>query len=818
MLAIIVQSRLGSTRLPNKALLPIQGKPIIQWVLSTMKQVPADAYYLATDENSYETLEPLAKELQWNCFLGHPTNVLSRYCSLIKKIGCNIVVRATGDNPFLFYEAAQYLIEQFKNSTADYMTLKGLPHGSGVEIFKADSLLKASTLTNHLYDHEHVGPALYNYPETFSCVFLEAPEEWRYPKLRTTVDTFGDYQRAKRLARNVKGEKPFSAKDIIEAALKPEVQHPLLFIPSVKKGQGTGHLLRCVHLAENLKSDIYIPADADEDFTIDWKDFCKKVSVRQVLSQKDEYETIIVDGFHTDKKLARAISPMASVVMLDEGSSLRREADFVLDVIPSLSQKEDANEINPAYITLPKNRKQTKSSSLRKILVCVGGEDPKNLTLFATKAVMGNGREITSVFSKFDNLSSKTKDFYTRNGVTFVSRIENLREKIADYDVVVTHYGFTAFEAIAAGCGVILLETSPLHKKIAQKYGFVTLPFSNKRKAQKRIEAIFSHKDLLYTKHPKMLSLISGETQSLEDYVRQLSYGKKYSCPHCGEDFSYKKDALVSRDSFKTIRRCKICGLDYISWGLSSEINYGSEYFFSDYKKQYGKTYLEDFDTIKKEGERRLSYIEPLCKKQTNKDLLDIGCAYGPFLQAAKEKGFKAFGIDVSEEAVRYVENTLKIPCKNSAFPNDRLVELTQVEKFSVITMWYVIEHFKDLKKVLCSVYESLDDNGIFAFSTPNASGVSGKYSKKHFYTASPKDHFSIFSPKVIKQILKKNGFAVEKIVITGHHPERFPFLKKHNFDYNKKRYALLWQFFTKMSHIFKLGDTFEVYARKVKK
>lgn len=818
MLAIIVQSRLGSTRLPNKALLPIQGKPIIQWVLSSMKKVPADAYYLATDDNSFETLEPLAKDLQWNCFLGHATDVLDRYCALIKKIGCDVVLRATGDNPFLFYEAAQYLVEQFHNSSADYMTLKGLPHGSGVEIFKAESLLKANTLENLAYDHEHVGPALYNYPDRFSCVFLDAPQAWNYPKLRTTVDTFGDYQRAKRLARSVNGEKPFSAQSIIEAALKPEVQHPLLFIPSIKKGQGTGHLVRCVNLAKKLQSDVYIPFEVDENHAIDWKEFCHDVSVRQVLPQKNEYEAIVVDGFHTDNKLVSALLPTSSLIMLDEGSKNRREADYVLDVIPALSQQGEANETNPLFIPLPNNRKERPAASFEKILVCVGGEDPKNLTLFATKAVMGSGRVVTAVFNKIESLSETEKVYYAQNGVTFVNRIENLREAIADYDVVMTHYGFTAFEAVAAGCGVILLETTSLHRKIAQKYGFVTLPFSSQKKSQKRIAAIFSQPELLFTKHPKMLGLVSGKTQSLEDHIRQLSYGKKYFCPHCGETYGKKRDMLVSRDSVKTIRRCKICGLDYISWGLASEISYGSEYFFSDYQKQYGKTYLEDFDSIKGEGKRRLLPITKMCKTISNKRLLDIGCAYGPFLQAAKENGFEVFGIDISEEAVEYVENALQIPCKTAAFPDDNLADVFHAKKFDVITMWYVIEHFKDLKKVLASVYAALDAHGIFAFSTPNSSGVSGKCNGKHFYTASPKDHFSIFSPRVVKRILKKNGFIVEKIVITGHHPERFPFLKKHNFDYNKKRYALLWRIFTKISHIFKLGDTFEVYARKVKK
>ena len=169
--AVIVQCRLSSTRLPQKALKILGQKECFCWTLDAMKKVKAERYFVACDYDSKEALELLAKKSGWELYAGDRDNVLDRFCSLIKGqfSECDLIVRATGDNPFLFWEAAQKSIEDFEQNEfdADYFTYSGLPHGSGVELFKAASILKAQTLTDSPYDKEHVGPALYRHLETF---------------------------------------------------------------------------------------------------------------------------------------------------------------------------------------------------------------------------------------------------------------------------------------------------------------------------------------------------------------------------------------------------------------------------------------------------------------------------------------------------------------------------------------------------------------------------------------------------------------------------------------------------------------------------
>jgi 2-polyprenyl-3-methyl-5-hydroxy-6-metoxy-1,4-benzoquinol methylase len=254
----------------------------------------------------------------------------------------------------------------------------------------------------------------------------------------------------------------------------------------------------------------------------------------------------------------------------------------------------------------------------------------------------------------------------------------------------------------------------------------------------------------------------------------------------------------------------------YMAFTTIEDKKYQKAYFFEDYKKQYGKTYEEDFDSIKAQGMRRAGIIKTLCgtgNTESEKNIFDIGCAYGPFLAAATDSGFNPFGTDISEDAIAYVQKKLKYPAVCSAFPDIDTAEEFGIAQFDVVTMWYVIEHFKNLDAVLTKVNSIIKTGGIFAFSTPSAEGVSAKYNLDNFYTISPSDHYSVWEPSRAQKILSKYGFNIEKIVSTGHHPERFPSIKKSE----AKKGSLKWKKVDKYSRIMNLGDTVEIYCRKVR-
>jgi 2-polyprenyl-3-methyl-5-hydroxy-6-metoxy-1,4-benzoquinol methylase len=382
--------------------------------------------------------------------------------------------------------------------------------------------------------------------------------------------------------------------------------------------------------------------------------------------------------------------------------------------------------------------------------------------------------------------------------VAVVVAPDGLTGLLGEQDLVITHFGLTAFEAAGLGVPVILFNPTPYHSALAVKAGFPEIGV--KRVGIARLEKLLASPER-FTDLLRQYGEFFRQVEPLEEALEGLGPGRKPVCPACGDP----QYAVLARFPTRTYARCARCSLVHLFSFAKEEKKYGEEYFFSEYKAQYGRTYLEDFNRIKAACRIRLKTIAELVPGRDKRSVLDIGCAYGPFLSACQEAGFDAIGLDISQNAVDHVNKELGLKALAADFERADLARYPEWRDFKAVTMWYVIEHFRDLDAVLGKVNAVLGGSGIFAFSTPNGRGISGRKNRARFLEASPADHFTVWSPAHCGKVLKKFGFKVEKIRITGHHPERFPFLPS-------------WRgFWGLASRVFGLGDTFEVYARKIK-
>jgi len=815
--AVIVQCRLSSTRLPKKALYPLQGKPLLSWTLDAMKKVKADYYIVATDEDSAPSLKPLCENSGFDCFAGPLEDVLERFCMVVRKYRIDTVIRATGDNPFLFYEAAEESADEFDSlrgteNECSYLTYSGLPHGSGVEIFDGSDLLKAAVMTDDPYDHEHAGPAFYRHQENFKCCFKPAPEKYYAPHLRTTVDTYGDYLRAKLIWMKCRknpeqkdNTEPVPCDEILKAAACPEIKKPVILVPSVKTGRGTGHIVRCLKIAKETGCLIYIPGP--KDTSMEGISFANRIAalisdeiekgldydqIIQILPEKSFDCTYIADTFALEKEEAEYLSS-STLVAIDDSSAFRDACDFVLDIIPSLNSDYKPNMKNIGFLDLPEpaGKENLKDiDEIKNILVCFGGEDPAGLAFPVTTIC----REI------FPRAEIRT--------VTKASPVQDLKNHLCEYDLVFTHYGLTAFESLAAGTGVVLLPTTELHKKLSEKYGFANCETENL--SREFISEVIKNGKIYNKDFFKANGFVKGNND-FSAFLKILSSGKTFDCPVCQKND--KSGKIISRNETRTYRCCPTCGMVYISFSCVPDTKYEKEYFFESYKNQYGKTYKEDFENIKASCVKRVEVINQINPPSEVSSVLDIGCAYGPFLKAASEKGWKAFGTDICDDAVESVRKELGFEACVSAFPEIDTEKEFGKKEFDAVTMWYVIEHFQDLKSVLQKVSSLVKKGGVFAFSTPSGEGVSATTDKDHFFVISPTDHYSVWEPSKAGKILKQFGFKVVKTVSTGHHPERFPEIKEKG----AKPGSPEWEKVMKKSLKKNLGDTVEIYCRKVR-
>jgi 2-polyprenyl-3-methyl-5-hydroxy-6-metoxy-1,4-benzoquinol methylase len=328
--------------------------------------------------------------------------------------------------------------------------------------------------------------------------------------------------------------------------------------------------------------------------------------------------------------------------------------------------------------------------------------------------------------------------------------------------------------------------------------------------------------------------LWEDQKETIASFLCGVSPRSPLVCPVCKKP---RAVPVLVRFQEESYRQCPHCGIIYIARLTDPPVDYEKDYFFSDYKKQYGKTYMEDFPGLVETGKRRLEHINrllrisrrgaevqssqrihsPLTTPHSLLSILDIGCAYGPFLKAAALCGFSPAGVEPSPDAARYVKEELGFPCYQGFFPAANSDEIRRLSNngsggFDAVTMWYVIEHFEEAGKVLCEVHGLLKEGGALAFSTPSFSGISGKKSLASFLKNSPPDHFTVWSPKICAWILRRYGFRLRKIVVTGHHPERFPLVGRFAGPAKK---GALYRFLLFISRLFRLGDTFEVYAVK---
>ncbi|MDR2543369.1 MAG: methyltransferase domain-containing protein [Treponema sp.] len=583
----------------------------------------------------------------------------------------------------------------------------------------------------------------------------------------------------------------------------------ILIVPATEKGRGGGHLTRCISLTNDLRymdkeAFLFIP-DQDRDlstlyrslnFNPKWCITNEELGIRNE-ELKESFDFIILDRYQTSLDELLRWKRIGPVIGIDEGGLYRDSFDFLIDIlIPKGMVKPSANFASPALVI---KNKFTTNSNLRfahepsrttdKILITFGQEDSAGLGIkIANKlSVMKNKHafDITLLRGALANLNRTLGSEKLPQNINVIENIPNLAEHLGEYNLVITHYGLTAYEAAFAGTPVLLAHPTKYHKKLAKIAGFKTFSLGQKLCG---FAALREKKK---------------ENITLAELCSTFSPQVNRNCPVCGADNARS----IARFSDRTYRRCKQCGIIYMDRLTSASIKYEKDYFFESYKKQYGKTYLEDFEKIKQTGKNRLKKIKSLLGVLKEKpSILDIGCAYGPFLAAAKEAGFSPAGIEPCEDAVKYINEKLGLQAIHGIFPNTLIAS-----SYDVISLWLVIEHFTGCKKVIAQIRKLLKPGGILAFSTPSFSGISGRTNVRRFLSVSPQDHFTVWSPKSVKKALSLLGFKVKKIAVTGHHPLRFPLFGK----LAKGRKSPFYWLLLAVSKLFRLGDTFEVYAQK---
>lgn len=184
-------------------------------------------------------------------------------------------------------------------------------------------------------------------------------------------------------------------------------------------------------------------------------------------------------------------------------------------------------------------------------------------------------------------------------------------------------------------------------------------------------------------------------------------------------------------------------------------------------KKLYGENYYDGWGFKNNEEmvrriktltfHRRFDEIE---KYMHPGNVLDVGCDMGFSLEAALERKWEPYGVELSE----YSSNIAKKKFGKAVFSGTLEEAHFQSDYFDAITMSDLIEHVPNPNELLQEVKRILKPNGLLAITTPDIASLSSKIMRKQWVNIKL-EHLFYFSPHTITQTLEKNGFGVLRII-----------------------------------------------------
>jgi spore coat polysaccharide biosynthesis protein SpsF len=191
----IVQARMGSTRLPGKVMLDLEGLPILVRVINRLRRAAAlhEIVIATSTQPSDAIISELCHQNGWNCFRGSEDDVLDRYYFTAVRSKADVIVRITSDCPLIEPSIVDRVVQEFleRQPSIDYasncLPPRTFPQGLDTEVLRFDVLERAWREDKNQSWREHVTPYVYRHPELFHIHAVANHIDYSY--MRWTVDT-----------------------------------------------------------------------------------------------------------------------------------------------------------------------------------------------------------------------------------------------------------------------------------------------------------------------------------------------------------------------------------------------------------------------------------------------------------------------------------------------------------------------------------------------------------------------------------------------------------------------------------------------------
>jgi len=222
-------------------------------------------------------------------------------------------------------------------------------------------------------------------------------------------------------------------------------------------------------------------------------------------------------------------------------------------------------------------------------------------------------------------------------------------------------------------------------------------------------------------------------------------------CPACARATVHRK--LYEKNSCD-ILQCSTCGLGRAECRSFDVRSYYTEDYFSGGRADGYSDYLGSEPVLRREFARTVRFIRRL---RDGGRLLEIGCAYGFFLEEA-QCFFKVAGIEIADTAVASCR-ARGLTVINGVAEDSTLGELGM---FDVIVLLDVIEHLPDPRSTLALCRQHLKPAGIIVITTGDFASFYARVSGRNWRLMTPPQHLRFFTRECLRRLSRSLGFQVE--------------------------------------------------------
>jgi len=212
--AIIVQARMGSTRLPGKVLMNVINMPMLEFQVRRLNLVSnVDEIIIATSTNiSDDKIENLAIRINCKFYRGSEEDVLDRFYNASKLINADCVIRINADCPLIDPIIINTVLDAYLKNKNHYDYVSnilepGYPIGCHTEVFSFNALERAFFESKDPLEREHVTPYIYRNTNLFKILSIQPNLDMS--KYRLTVDYPEDYKVISLIANYLYPTNPF---------------------------------------------------------------------------------------------------------------------------------------------------------------------------------------------------------------------------------------------------------------------------------------------------------------------------------------------------------------------------------------------------------------------------------------------------------------------------------------------------------------------------------------------------------------------------------------------------------------------------------